>query len=220
MCAKLDTTGLLADVAYAIFRGDGEAEVGRERCRLYRRADGGYWMTADLDQSWPFPHTLYVEIRAGADWRVESVQVRLANSLRRDALYRADGLTWRAMIQTDEVTVERAVPFGPETFVEFGSVWLNTLALNRLELAPGQSREVDAIQIELPLLEPVPGRLRYESIGPERIATPAGEWDATHYVVSGAEHLWADSRGIVLATSWMMDGLPHRHKLLGYHWLG
>lgn len=217
MCAKLDTTGLLADVAYTLFQG--EAQTGRERCRLYRRADGGYWMTTDLDQSWPFPHTLYVEIRAQADWRVESLQVRLANSLRRDASHRADSLTWRATIQTDEATVERAVPFGLEVLVEFDPVWLNTLAINRLELAPGQSREVDVIRVELPLLEPVPGRLRYESIGPELITTPAGEWDATHYVVSGAEHLWADSRGIILATWQEIDGTLRGHELQEYHWL-
>ena len=79
---------------------------------------------------------------------------------------------------------------------------------------------MDVIRLELPLLEPVPGRLRYESNGPERVTTPAGEWDATHYVVSGVRHLWADSRGIILAMRQRMDETLRSHELQEYHWLG
>jgi hypothetical protein len=112
MCAKPDTTGLLADIAYAIFQVEAEAKVGRERCCLYRRADSGYWITSELDLASPFFLTRYVEIRAGADWRVESLDVRLSGSVQRDASHRAEGRTWQATIQTDEATVERVVPFG------------------------------------------------------------------------------------------------------------
>jgi hypothetical protein len=174
MCARLDTTGLLADATYAFFFGDKEA--GHERALLYRRAEGGYWMTSDLEMTGPFPHALYVEINAGADWHMESLNVRLSGSVRRDATYRIEGSgTWRATIQTDEATVERVVPFGLKTLVEFNSVWLSTLALNRLQLAPGQARDVAVVRIEMPSLEPVPAQRRYECIGPDRVTTPAGK---------------------------------------------
>lgn len=218
MCAKLDTTGLLADVTLSVFRGS--ADAGRERCHLYRRADGGYWMTSDLDWTLPLASAQYVEARAGADWRIESLDVRLSGGEQRDASYHVDGLTLRATIQTNEATVERAVPFGPDTLVDFDSVWLVTLALNRLALAPGQAREVDVIRIEPPLLEPVTARRRYECIGLERVITPVGEWDATWYVIGGAYHLWTDSRGIVVATRRTMQETTCGHALLEYHWLG
>ena len=199
MCVKLDTTGLQTDVTYAILRGDTGAEAGRERCCLYRRVDGGHWMTSELVLTRPPPLEQYVEIHAGTDWHIESVVVRWSGSLRRDATHVAEGDLWRATIQTDEATLERQVPLGRETLVEFDSVWPYTIALNRLQLSPGQSREVDVIRIESPSLEPVRARLRYKCIGPERITTPAGKKNAVH-VVCGLYHLWADSRGIILAT--------------------
>lgn len=212
MCAKLDTTGLLAEVTYAILRGD--AETGRERGCLYRRAGGGHWMTSQLELTRPLPLEQYVEIHVGADWRVESLKVRLSGHVQRDATHHADGDTWRATIQTDEATVESQVPLGPETLIEFDSVWLYTVALNRLQLSPGQSRQVAVIRIESPSLEPGLGRLRYKCVGPERITTPAGKKNATHFV-SGESHLWADSRSIVVATHNAVS-----RSLLEYHWLG
>ena len=83
MCARLDTTGLLAEVVYAVLRGN--VDAGRERCRLHRRADGGYWMTSELDLTLPSPHTLYSEVHAGADWQVESLKVRWSGDVLRDA---------------------------------------------------------------------------------------------------------------------------------------
>jgi hypothetical protein len=222
MCARLDVTGLLADLVYAHFHGDADVEAGREQCRLYRRADGGYWGTATLDLVSPLPRKRYVEVRAGEDWRIESLLVRLPSDAQhmRDASYHVEGGVWRGTIQTDEATVEREVPFGPEMLVEVDSVWLDTLAVNYLKLASGQSRNVDVIQLDPPLLEPVPGGLRYECVGPEYITTPAGKWDAVHHVISGTRHLWTDARGIVLATRRMVEGEEHRLYPIEYHWLG
>ena len=218
MCARLDTTGLLADITYVILLDD--VEVGHERAHLYRRAEGGYWMTSNLDTTGPFPHALYVEINAGADWHVESLDARLSGSVRRDAAYRIeDSGAWRATIQTDEATVERLVPFGPE-ILEFNSVWLRTLALNRLELVPGQARDVTVVRIEMPSLEPVRAQRKYKCIGPGRVTTPAGKQDALHYVVSGRRHLWADSRGIVVAAQYTTNNLRYDVRRSKYHWLG
>jgi hypothetical protein len=218
MCAKLDTTGLLADVTYAILFGDREA--GHERAYLYRRAEGGYWMTSALDLTWPFPRALYVEVNAGPDWHVESLNVRLSGSAHRDATYRMEGSgAWRATIQTDEATVERQVPVGPK-ILEFNSVWLSTLALNRLRLAPGQARDVDVVWIEMPSLEPVPTQRRYECMGPDQVTTPAGKQDALHYVVSGSHHMWANLRGIIMAGQYTENDLRYDVRLLKYRWLG
>jgi len=91
------------------------------------------------------------------------------------------------------------------------------LAFNRLKLAPGQARQVDVIRIGLPSLEPVPARLRYRCIGPERITTPVGKLDAAHYAVSGGRHLWTDARGIIVAAR---QGKSYARRLVEYRWLG
>ena len=218
MCARFDTTGLVADVIYTIYYRD--AAAAHERCCLYRRADGGYWITADLDSTGFQPVAQYVEIHAGPDWRIESLDIRLSGSVRRDATHRADGLTWRATIQTDEATIEQAIHVGPDTHVDFDTVWLKAITFNRLKLAPGQVSEVDVVQIQSPSLEPVLARQRYECIGPQRITTPMGDMDTVHYVASDDDHVWTDSRGIVVAARRVVNGLPHSHRLLEYHWLG
>ena len=66
----------------------------------------------------------YVEINAGADWQVESLDVRLSGTCGAMPRIASRARRWRATIQIDEATVERVVPFGPETLVEFNSVWL------------------------------------------------------------------------------------------------
>ncbi len=221
MCAKLDATGLLADMAYAVFQG--EAPAGRERCHLYRRAKGGYWMTAELDLAWPFLHHEYLELQSAPDWRPESLVVRLSGDQRRDGVYRADGLTWQATIQTDQETVERAVPWGTQTCLETSSICSYIFTVNRIEFpseALSASAELSVVLIDLPSLEPVLVRRRYDYLGPERITTPAGDWLATHYAVAGATHLWADSHSVMVAAHRMIGGKPHDYKLLEYHWLG
>jgi len=162
----------------------------------------------------------YVEAHAGADWRVESLDLRLAH-FGWDASYRAEGLTWQAKIQIKDKTVERAVPFGPTTQVSCSSIWMDTIALNRLRLAPGQAREVNVISIRPQwMLEPKVVRQRYECIGPERIATPIGELDAMHHVIAGAHHVWVDSRGIIVMARLEEALLKSDIKLVEYHWLG
>ena len=220
MCAKLDTTGLLADVVYNVLRV--QRPSGRERFRLYRRADGGYWMTDELnlDVTELPPPIQYVEIHAGADWQVGSLDLRLAH-FGWDASYHAKGLTWRAKIQIEDKTVERVVPYGPTTQVSCNSIWMNAIALNRLRLAPGQACDVNVISISPHwMLEPKVMERRYECIGPERIATLVGDLDAVHYAIGGADHVWVDSRGIMVAARQEAEGSAAITNLIEYHWLG
>jgi len=220
MCARLDTTGLLADVVYDLLRV--QQPAGRGRFRLYRRADNGFWMTDELnlDVTELPPPIQYVEVHAGADWRVESLDLRLAH-LGWDASYRAEGLTWRAKIQIEDETVERAAPFGPTTQVSCSSIWMDAIALNRLRLATGQARDVNVISISPHWrLEPKVVRQRYECMGPERIATPVGDLDAVHHVIASARHVWVDSHGIIVAARLEEALLQSDIELVEYHWLG
>jgi len=220
MCARLDTTGLLADIIYDLLRV--QRPAGRGRFRLYRRADGGFWMTDELflDVTELPPPMQYVEAHAGADWRVESLDLRLTH-FGWDASYRAEGLTWRAKIQIEDETVERAVPFGPTTQISCNSIWMDAIALNRLRLAPGQAREVNVISISPHWrLEPKVVRQRYECIGPERTATPVGDLDAMRHVIAGAHHVWVDSHGIIVAARQAAEGSSVVTSLIEYHWLG
>ena len=219
MCARLDTTGLLADVTYAVLHG--QTEAGRERLRLYRRADGGVWMTMDGDWTAHQPgepapgvpalHAMYVEAHAGADWGIESLVMRLSGPEQRDAAFHFDGVLWRGAIQTDQATLDRAVPFRPDMLVIFDSIASATLAFHRLALAERQRLTIDVIRMDLSSLEPVPTRLPFECIGREPITTAVGKVEALHYF-AGTRHWWADSRGMLVAAT--------GYQLLEYHWLG
>ena len=209
MCARLDNTGLLADVTYAVLRG--QAEAGRERCYLHRRADSGYWITSDLDLTLPAVQTVHLQIHVASDWRIESLQVRWLSDPPRDATYQAAGSTWKATIVTHTTTIERSLAFGPDTLVDFDSVCSAMLAVNQLKLAPDQKRQVDTIRIEWPRLEPVPSQKQIERQGTERATTPAGQFEAVRYRW-GTRHLWVDVQGIIVATD--------NYRLVEYHWLG
>ncbi len=221
MCAKLDNTGLVADTTYAIFQD--EAAAGRERYHLYRTAEGGYWMTAEIDLAWPALHHEYLEMRVAGNWEPKSLLVRLSGELERDAEYHAEDSLWRAVIQAQDATEERTVPWTSSSCVETTSAGFYAATLNRLQFAPGAlSASVDlaAVSIRLPSLEPVQAQHRYAYLGQETQTTPAGDWLATHFVTRRTDHLWADAHGIVVAARRSIAGRLHDYKLLEYHWLG
>jgi hypothetical protein len=208
MCARLDTTGLLADVTYAILHGNTDA--GRERCRLYRRAVSGYWLTCEIDLTAPGSRSLYIEAHIAIDWLVESLKIRSFGQEHRDASYYIEGSTWRATIQTDETTIERAVPDGPGVLVDFDPIGGMMLALRQIQLQERQTQPIDTLRIEQPSLEPVRVQQQIECIGREFVKTSVGDFDAIHYFAK-AKHWWADSHGIIVAAS--------GYQLVEYHWL-
>jgi hypothetical protein len=209
MCARIDNTGLLADVAYSVLRG--QADVGHERCRLHRRADGGYWITSDLDLTLPDMKPVHLQMHVAPDWRIESLKVRWLSDPPHDATYQVAGSTWKATIVTPATTIERSLAFGPNTLVDFDSACSAMLAINQLKLAPDEKRRVDTIRIEWPQLEPVPSQKQIERQGTESITTPAGQFETARYRW-GTRHVWVDARGIIVATD--------SSRLVEYHWLG
>jgi len=209
MCARLDNTGLLADVTYAVLHG--QADAGRERCYLHRRADSGYWITSDLDLTLPAVQTVHLQIHAASDWRIESLKVRWLSDPPRDATYQVASSAWKATIVTHETTIERSLALGREALADFDSICSAILAVNRLKLAPDEKRHVDTVRIEWPRLEPVPSRKQIEHQGTEHTATPAGQFETARYRW-GTHHLWVDTHGIVVAAD--------HYRLVEYHWLG
>ncbi len=210
MCARLDATGLYAEMTYAVLHG--QVEAGRERLCLYRRADGGHWLTLD---GAPSARGLYVEAHAGPDWSIESLVMRRTGPERRDAAFRVESGAWRGAIQTDAATLDRTIPWRPDMLVVFDSIAGATLALARLAaqsaLDEDHHRTMDVVRMDLSSLEPVPTRQQFEYMGRETLATAAGSFEAAHYF-SGARHWWADARGIVVGAT--------GYRLLDYHWLG
>lgn len=220
MCAKLDTTGLLADLVYDYVRG--EYYTGHGQARLYRRADGGYWMTdeLDLDMGELPPYEQYVEVRANADWNIETLDIRLPRT-RLDGAYRIEGRILKGVIQTEQTTIESTVPIGSEALLTFYSLWADVILLHRLKLASGQARNAEFISLSpRASLQPEPLRRRCECIGPERLATALGDLDTTHYVVADTHHLWADARGLIVMSRRALGPLPDMTVLSKYHWLG
>jgi len=220
MCAKLDTTGLLADLVYDYVRGD--YHTGHGQARLYRRAEGGYWMTdeLDLDMGDLPPYEQYVEVRANAAWNIETLDIRLPRA-RLDGAYQIEGHRLTAAIQTEHTTLESTVTIGPETWLTFYSLWANVVLLRRLKLAPGQARNTELISLSpRASLQPQPLRWRCECVGPERLATALGSLDTTHHVIANTHHLWTDARGLVVMSRRAPGTLPDTILLSKYHWLG
>lgn len=227
MCARRDNTGLQADLTYNWFRGSSQDPSARERCRLHRRAGGGYWMTSELEQFHTPPFTHYMEIQTDADSRVEAVTVRLsgmlgddpAGAVPRSATLRLENEAWYLTSQVGVDVQESRVQAEPGTQVEGYSALFAMLAVRRLRLAAGQASRESMLTLEEPSLEPLWIWHTCSHQGPDRITTPAGEYEAQRYIQSNRTHLWVDARGILLACQ---EGAPvqARVELVEYHWLG
>ncbi len=165
---------------YTVMDGDGNP-VGTEE---FRSAPGpaGWRYFSDVQTAVPTPHHEIVDLVADASWR--PVRTRIDTSSHEILLIAEGG---RLSGFRDGEAIE--VPWGPDVELDYASPAYNVVTANRL----GGTAEFDVVFLEPVTCEPVAQRQRYELLGFEELATPAGRFAATRW------------RFTALGTGWSRD---------------
>jgi hypothetical protein len=167
---------------YTVMDGAG-SPVGSED---FRCAPGpmGWRYFSTIQTSEPESHEGVVDLAVDAIWRPE--RTRIATRGHELLLARqGDRLTGRR----DGEPLE--LPFGSEVHLDYRSPVFSAVSASRL----GGGAGIDVIRLRAGTLEPEVERQRYDLIGDEEIATPAGRfaarrWRLTAPAAGGSRDLW------------------------------
>ncbi len=201
---------LIADGMYTLHRGN--ASTGTENWRLEKLAHGGLVFTSRAELTRPKPIKWNFTFEISQHWSPVRFSIRLdADGKALASDQRVQGAQWSAHIETrQDKAKDSAMDFSNKHEVYFPSPLFNAVTLVRLNLQVGQSRDVDAVVINLLTLEPRAVRQTYACAAEEKIQVPAGNFSAWHYTVQTAHedvsspsapaenNFWADRHGIVL----------------------
>ena len=192
----------VAEGAYITTRG--EETIQRETWQLARMARGLIFtsraeQTPTQPQNWNFSYVVT------QNWSPAEFSIHLeANGQAVASEQRVQGSQYIARIEPrGGESKEHALEISPQHQLDYASPLFAAVTLIRLNLQVGQSREVDAVRIPLPALEPHAVKLKYTCVGEEQLEIPAGRFSAWHYTASAPDnpaesHLWADRNGIIL----------------------
>jgi len=167
---------------YTVMDGDGNP-VGTED---FRSAPGpaGWRYFSDIQTNVPEPHHEIVDLVADSGWR--PVRTRI-NTGSHEILVMAEGE--RLTGYRDGVAVELA--WGPDIELDYASPAYNVVTANRL----GRTAAFDVVFLQPVTCQPVMERQRYERLGEEEVATPAGRfasvrWRSTALSSGWSRDLW------------------------------
>ena len=153
---------------YTVLDPDGRP-VGTEE---FRCAPGpmGWRYFSDVDTTDPTPHREVVDLVVDTGWRL--VRARIATGEHEILL---EPMNDRLVGWRDRQPIE--IAYGPEWHLDYLTPAANAITCRRLE----QSAELDVVWLTPAALEPVAVRQRYELVGPERVETAAGTFDAVRW---------------------------------------
>jgi hypothetical protein len=163
---------------YTVMDGDGNP-AGTED---FRSAPGpaGWRYFSDIQTNVPEPHHEIVDLVADSGWR--PVRTRI-NTGSHEILLMAQGE--RLTGYRDGVAVELA--WGPDIELDYASPAYNVLTANRL----GQTAEFDVVFLQPVTCQPVMERQRYERLGDEEVATPAGRFASVRWRYTALSSGWS-----------------------------
>lgn len=151
--------------------------AGFEHLQL-RAEEGGYVarsIVLGIDEETPF--RLQYKIKADAAWRTRKLWLRAATPLGESALaLRSDGHgNWRSEDGTEMPELRDCIDVDI-----MATPFTNTLPINRLRLAPGQSADLRMVYVTTPSLEVSVSTQRYSSRGDSGIffESPAHDFTA------------------------------------------
>lgn len=152
--------------------------AGFEHLQL-RAEEGGYVarsIVLGIDEETPF--RLQYKIKTDQDWRTRKLWVRAATPVGESALaLRSDGHgTWRNEDGTELPELRGCIDVDITA-----TPFTNTLPINRLRLAPGQSADLRMVYVTAPSLEVSVSTQRYSGRGDSQIffESPAHDFSAT-----------------------------------------
>jgi hypothetical protein len=186
---------------YTVMDGDGH-EVGTED---FRSAPGpaGWRYFSDIQTSLPEPHHEVVDLIADAGWR--PVRTRI-NTASHEILLMAEGghLTgYRDGVAVDLV-------WGPDVELDYASPAYNVVTARRLGSG---TTEFDVVFLQPVTCQPVMERQRYEHLGQDEVATPAGRFASVHWRYTALSSGWTRDLWIAGDVVVRYDGL---YALMSY----
>lgn len=168
---------------YSVMDGDGNA-VGTED---FRSAPGpaGWRYFSDIQTIVPEPHHEVVDLVADSGWR--PVRTRI-NTGSHEILLMAE--SERLTGYRDGLALE--VAWGPDVELDYASPAYNVVTAHRLG---SRTAEFDVVFLQPVTCQPVMERQRYEHLGEEDVATPAGRfasvrWRHTAIPSGWSRELW------------------------------
>jgi hypothetical protein len=174
---------------YAVMDGEGNL-MGQEH---FRCAPGpmGWRYFSGVETSVPTPHHETIDVAVDRDWW--PVRTRIATGGHEILLSSEPG---RLAGFLDGRPVE--TPWGPDTHLDYLSPAYNAITANRLE----GSAEIEVVFLAPVTLVPTIERQRYEDLGDDEVATPAGwfaarRWRYTALSTGWSRELWVAADVVV-----------------------
>jgi hypothetical protein len=138
-----------------------------------------------------------VDLVADADWR--PVRTRI-NSGSHEILLMAEGEYLTGY--RDGVAVD--VVWGPDVELDYASPAYNVVTANRLG---SRTAEFDVVFLQPVTCQPVMERQRYEHLGQDEVATPAGRFASVHWMYTALSSGWSRDLWIAGDVVVRYDGL-------------
>ena len=162
---------------YIVMDGDGNP-VGTED---FRCAPGiaGWRYFSDVQVQVPEPHRETVDLVVDATWR--PVRTRIATGSH-DLLLIVEGDRLRGYLDRERLDI----PFGPELHLDYLSPAYNAVSAKRL----AGTAEIEVVFLEAVTCKPRIERQRYELVGDEEVATPAGRFAARRWRYTALSMGW------------------------------
>jgi hypothetical protein len=179
---------------YTVMDGEGN-RVGTEE---FRCAPGpmGWRYFSEIETNLPEPHREIVDLAVDASYR--PVRTRIDTGAHEILLIAEGG---RLAVVRDRSSVQ--VPWGPETQLDYLSPAFNAVTATWL----ASTGEVEVVFLEAFTCEPRMERQRYELLGEDEVATPAGRFAARRW------------RYTALSTGWTRDLWVARDVVVAYYGL-
>jgi hypothetical protein len=162
---------------YAV-RGRGGDVVGTED---FRCAAGpmGWRYFSEIQRDEPTPHTEIVDVVVDDAWRI--VRTRIETGEHSILLEPRDG----SLIGTQDGE-EIQIAWSPDMHLDYLTPAMNAITAMRLDA----SAEIDVVYLEPVSLEPTLVRQRYELLGTDLVATPAGRFESQRWRYTALETGW------------------------------
>ena len=167
---------------YAV-RGRGGDVVGTED---FRCAAGpvGWRYFSEIQRDEPTPHTEIVDVVVDDAWRI--VRTRIETGEHSILLEPRDG----SLIGTRDGE-EIQIAWSPDMHLDYLTPAMNAITAMRLDA----SAEIDVVYLEPVSLEPTLVRQRYELLGTDLVATPAGRFESQRWRYTALETGWTSEIG-------------------------
>jgi hypothetical protein len=180
---------------YSVMDGDGNT-VGTED---FRSAPGpaGWRYFSDVQTIVPEPHHEVVDLVADSGWR--PVRTRI-NTGSHEILLMAE--SERLTGYRDGLPLE--VAWGPDVELDYASPAYNVVTAHRLR---SRTAEFDVVFLQPVTCQPVMERQRYEHLGEEEVATPAGRFASVRWRYTALSSGWTRELWIAGDVVVRYDGL-------------